>query len=168
MNTPFTEHSLHKHLSDFESQQALNAKQTAYVEKIEALEQELLSRTVIVTCVRDLRQESNVSLLRTFLETTYGTVESCIAIPSKARKKQWRTGYPWARVRFQRKACAERIFGNRPLNESQKIEVRPPVKFASVAVRLRSEKEAPRQSGSRGRLSPLAPVSAAWIVRNAA
>ena len=103
---------------------ALNAdefrqRQSKFHKKIAAQEKDILSRSIFVTNVRDLRVESNLEALKKFFNDVYGDVKYCRrTVRSDRRKGRGRPIiYPPARVVFFHKDDAERVFGGQELSK---------------------------------------------------
>jgi hypothetical protein len=126
----FGERTLRRDLADDLQYESHKAEQSEYLAKVALIEQDLLSRNVFVTQVRDLTQNANLRLLQTFLEGTYGLVEIC-EIAQRRRGKAAR--FPAARVRFRRKQDAEKIFGGAELKAALAVHIsKCPVQYKSA------------------------------------
>lgn len=113
--------------------------QAEYLSKFKKLEQDLLSRTVLVTNVKDLRKPGVKLALESFLRSRYGEIASCVLV------SQRKVSFPAARVTFQRKEDAERIFGGTNLLSLQmarnqhQIEIACPAAGHKGYIRVRAE-----------------------------
>lgn len=103
----FAYHAREAYLKDNLVYERNKAAQSEYLERIARIEKDILSRTVYVFQARDLKRDANLEALRLFLETRYGLVEECIRHHDGKKKHP----FPGARVRFQFKLDAEKIFG---------------------------------------------------------
>jgi hypothetical protein len=72
----FSSHGHQRFIEEAVSHEARKEDQRKYIQRYRKLEDDIISRTVFVTCVRDLKQEDNLTALRQFM-TTYGPVEDC-------------------------------------------------------------------------------------------
>lgn len=99
-------------LNDVLLDERRKADYEAYGQKMEEAEEGILSRAVIISQVKNLRDERNLLLLRQFLSDTYGPLDS-IQCFVRSGGRQWRD-FPLARVRFVSRKDAEKIFGGVP------------------------------------------------------
>jgi hypothetical protein len=107
--------NLEKRFADTLKYQQDKSAQSEYLSTIAEVEKDILSRTVYVTQVKDLKQESNLTELKRFFEINYGRVEECVRAPFTGKKGKRNHNFPHARVRFVLKEDAEKIFGGKEL-----------------------------------------------------
>ena len=89
---------------------------TAHSREVAQREQELLSRTVLVSNVKDLRIPHNLDLLGEFFKCKYGNLEMCSVATFFGKKKRWKhNGFQKARIRFQNVEDAQKIFRGKKL-----------------------------------------------------
>jgi hypothetical protein len=135
----FNDYSIQRTVQEFENYQGYKKKQKEFLEKVAESEEEILTRTIFVSQVKDLKQPRNLQLLKAFFEITYGPVEECVATTFSSKKRKGRFPqarvFPPARVRFSRKPDAEKIFGVDLYNAARgkSIEIRPGGRFDHVA-----------------------------------
>jgi hypothetical protein len=125
----FNEYSIQRTVQEFENYKGCKNKQKEFLEKVAENEEEILTRTIFVSQVKDLKQPQNLQLLKAFFEITYGPVEECVATTFSNRKSKVR--FPPARVRFSQKSDVEKIFGMDLYNAARgkSIGIRPGVRF---------------------------------------
>lgn len=131
----YHEQTLRRELEDSLLYESHKEHQSKYLAKVAELERDILSRTIFVTQVKDLNQAQNLMRLRSFFQTTYGPVEECVKAKFKKRGKRNTTRFPPARVRFYRKADAEKIFGGK--NLLQVLQDRNIIKIVESTVGFR-------------------------------
>jgi hypothetical protein len=95
--------------------QAHKKEHTEHAKIIAEREKELLSRTIFVTNVKDLRNSHNLSLLKVFFQRAYGPVEHCV-LASHSGKSGRGQSFPKARLRFKHERDAKAIFGGTSLS----------------------------------------------------
>lgn len=125
----FNDYSIQRTVQEIENYQGYKEQQKEFLEKVAEYEEEILTRTIFVSQVKDLKKPRNLELLRAFFEITYGPVEECVATTFSNRNRI--VAFPPARVRFRQKADAENIFGMDLANAARgkSIEIRPGVHF---------------------------------------
>lgn len=64
-------------MSEVLTSEQVHTQYSDHRKHIAAMEQDVLSRTVFVTQVRDLNQTGSLNMLRQFMEQTYGAVADC-------------------------------------------------------------------------------------------
>ena len=119
-------------MSDALFDQDCKQSHSAHAKEVAQREQELLSRTIFVTNVKNLRDGHNLKLLEQFFENQYGPVELCM-VASFSRKKGRYNTFPPARVRFRHVNDAQCIFGGKKLSLVQH-DHDPPVQIPNYAV----------------------------------
>lgn len=95
--------------------QACKKEHSEHVKQVAKRKEELLSRTIFVTNVKDLRQRHNLDLLKDFFVRKYGPVEQCI-LASYSGKDGRGGKFPKARLRFMHEGDAKAIFGGENLS----------------------------------------------------
>lgn len=102
--------------------QECKQKYQEYAKEVHTREQELLSRTLYVSNVKNLHEGRNLELLRLFFQQTYGPVEFCGLAThfGKTASTSRRDRFPKARVRFKHAASAEIIFDGKKLAHVQR------------------------------------------------
>jgi hypothetical protein len=120
----YNEHAHQRYTDRLLADEGHKTKQSAYSKQIQELENEKLHRTVFVTNVLDLTQEQNLRNLQRFMETNYGPVEECVKDKYRGKRKgKSKSRYPPARIRFQRKQDAEKLFGGHSLNGASQVPI---------------------------------------------
>jgi hypothetical protein len=113
----FNAHTIEQYIENDFAYEELKRKQTEYRERIAALEQDMLNRTILVTNVLSLNEKSNLDRLKAFLEQSFGPIQCCIVssfgTKGKIKKGSIRERYPPARVTFEYQTSAENIFGGK-------------------------------------------------------
>ena len=136
----FAERSRRRFVDAALSSEQVQERYSAYRKYIADKEKDVLSRTVFVTQVRDLRSPGNLLGLRRFMERTYGQVVECKAtrFPGRHRRAK-RVTFPPARVQFQSKVSAEKIFGGvELLRVRQAVPVFCPVGYKNGQIWVKS------------------------------
>jgi hypothetical protein len=125
----FKDYSIQRTVQEIENDQGCKKKQKEFLEKVAENEVEILTRTIFVSHVKDLKQPRHLQLLKAFFEITYGPVEECVPTTFSNRKRK--DMFPPARVRFTRKSDAEKIFGMdlSSAARGKSIEIRPGGRF---------------------------------------
>ena len=92
--------------------QVYTDEQKAFAKRVADEHKAILARTVIVSHVRDLNLETNLTNLKVFLHSHYGPIEECSRHQLKRKGNRRNRGkqYPSAIVRFRNREDAERIF----------------------------------------------------------
>jgi hypothetical protein len=103
----FQERSRQAYLNDTHLYEQNKRAQSEYLQRVAAVEKDILSRTVYFFQAKDLRRDDNLRALHSFLERNYGRVQECVRFNDRKKRKQ---GFPGARVRFQFKGDAEKFF----------------------------------------------------------
>ena len=111
----YNERRLEREIDDAMVYQAHKKERTDHAKQIAEREEELLSRTIFVTNVKDLRISNNLSSLRAFFQHEYGPVEQCI-LASHSGKSGRGQRFPKARLRFMDERNAKAIFGGTRLS----------------------------------------------------
>jgi hypothetical protein len=108
-----------RHTVDSDESKANHKK---YLSEIASDVDELRSRTVFVSQVKDLKEEINSQNLKLFLESKYGPVEKLLVTNDGNRgsgrgikRRKYGQQFPRARVRFTSAVHAQKIFGGRSL-----------------------------------------------------
>jgi hypothetical protein len=107
----FSERNRQAYLNDIFSYEKTKRAQSEYLKRVAEIEKDILSRTVYFFQARDLKRDENLRALRSFIEGNFGSVQECVRFND--RKKNNR--FPGARVRFQFKRDAEKVFGGMEL-----------------------------------------------------
>lgn len=110
-------------------------KQSKYHKEISKKEKDMLSRSIYVTCVRDLNVESNLRALEMFFITRYGPVKHCSRCTPHNKVKQ--TRFPAAQVVFFQKSDAEKIFGQELFRVRKAVELDCPVGHKNGKIMVR-------------------------------
>ena len=110
----YNEQGLVREVDDALLYQKCKKEHSDHTKEVARREQELLSRTIFVTNVKDLRNRGNLALLKAFFNNTYGPVEQCTLASSTGRGKRG-DRFPKARVRFRHEGDARAIFDGRKL-----------------------------------------------------
>jgi hypothetical protein len=103
----FSERSRQAYVNDSLVYEQNKRAQSDYLKRVAEIEKDILSRTVYFSNVKDLRRDENLRALRSFLERNYGRVQECVRFNDRKKRKR---DYLGARVRFQFKRDAERLF----------------------------------------------------------
>lgn len=111
----YNERGLEREVNGALEYQQCKKEHAEHVQQVKKREQELLSRTIFVTNVKDLCIHSNLELLKEFFESNYGPVEQCIRASYYGKREGGGGRYPKARVRFRHVGDARAVFGERPL-----------------------------------------------------
>ena len=112
--------------------QGCKESHSAHAKEVAQREQELLSRTIFVSNVKNLREGRNLVLLEQFFEKQYGPVELCMPASFSGKKGKYNK-FPQARVRFRHVHDAQRIFGGKKLSLVQRDQD-PPIQIHNCAV----------------------------------
>ena len=116
----FRANTFQRHLKVAEQESEWRQQQKLHSQRIGQREEELLSRTIFVTHVIDLKRGRNLARLQQYFNSNYGDVEWCkLASYSGRSRAQQRSYYPRARVRFRDKSDAEKVFGGKSLLEAR-------------------------------------------------
>lgn len=108
---------LEREVDDSLIYQACKEEYNEHAKQIAKREEELLSRTIFVTNVKDLRVSRNLELLKSFFAHQHGPVEQCIlAYQSRQGGRRGNRQYPRARVRFLHERDAKKVFGGTKLS----------------------------------------------------
>lgn len=111
----YNERRLEGEVDDALVYQTCKKEYSEHAKQVAKREEELLSRTIFVTNVKDLRSHRNLALLRDFFVREYGQVEQCI-LASYSGKGGRGGRFPKARLRFRHEGDAKAIFGGRKLS----------------------------------------------------
>lgn len=125
----FHSNSTKQILDDEVDRERYYQEQEKYLEGIVELKNDFLSRTILVGSVLPLDIEKNRDNLKRFMEQQYGPVQK-IGIDRKGGGR-----YPRARVTFNFKKDAEKIFGGTSLLEASKAQTQ--VKVPCIVVGYR-------------------------------
>jgi hypothetical protein len=117
----FYEKGLEREVDDALQFHGCKHSHSAHAKQVAQREQELLSRTIFVSNVKNLRDRHNFALLEDFFRNQYGPVELCIPAIFSGKKG----AFPKARVRFRNVHDAQRIFGGKKLSLVQRDRDRP-------------------------------------------
>jgi hypothetical protein len=108
----FSERSRLAYVNDSLLYEENKRAQSEYLKRVAEIEKGILSRTVYFFQAKDLRRDENLRALRSFLERNYGQVQECVRFNDRKKRKH---GFPGARVRFQFKRDAEKLFSGTEL-----------------------------------------------------
>jgi len=114
----YNERGLEREVDNALAYQKCKTEHSEHAKQVARREQELLSRTIFVTNVKDLQNHHNLMLLKSFFEREYGPVEQCI-LASYSGKRGRVDRFPKARVRFRLVKGAQAIFGGMQLSTIQ-------------------------------------------------
>ena len=103
------------------------------LQRLSAVRDDLLSRSVIVGSVKPLASEINRIKLQSFLTGHYGPVEKTTLVWNKRRSKH--SQFPRGRVLFNHRQSAEKIFGGKSLLQARKESAQMKVACPSVGHR---------------------------------
>lgn len=106
---------LEREVDDALVYQSCKKEYSEHAKQVAKREEELLSRTIFVTNVKDLRNHRNLDLLKAFFAREYGPVERCTLERHSGRGGRG-GGFPRARLRFRNEGDAKAIFGGRKLS----------------------------------------------------
>jgi hypothetical protein len=109
---------------------AYKEQQKAFRANFKKQREDILSRTIYVTNVLNLKEERNLQALQSFMAARYGTVEFCNRVENDRQ-------FPPARIRFRSASDASKVFGGRPLKDVQgSVQVPCPLgcKAGSISV----------------------------------
>jgi hypothetical protein len=118
--------------------------QSDYLKRVAEIEKDILSRTVYFFQAKDLRKDENLRALQLFIEKRFGNVQECVRFNDRKKRKH---DFPGARVRFQFKRHAEKLFSgvellkvstpfeefSCPVGHRGKIRVKPCPPYADMA-----------------------------------
>jgi hypothetical protein len=140
----FSERTRQAYLGDSVLYEENKRAQSDYLKRVAAIEKDILSRTAYFFQAKDLRKDENLRALQSFIEGNYGPAQECVRFSDRKKKTH---GFPGARVRFQFKRDAEKLFNgvellrvstpfeefSCPVGHKGKIRVKPCPPYADMA-----------------------------------
>jgi hypothetical protein len=123
-NARFAQVSQQQYIDGILAEEQGKKNHKEYMEGVNKMRDERLTRTVYANNVRNLNQDVNLHSLRSFMEVTFGPVEICVKEKPWGKPRGGRPPFPRARIMFRSASDAQKVFGGTPLiNVSEPVLV---------------------------------------------